>query len=119
MKALLLTDLLVYGLLLISSYFLVFRRSPRLAPAPVVGGEVKRDPVVEREEHVVLIGEHANGGRPDSVKGVPRAQLGDKLGSERDGAVFCHGLPELQPAHVPPLTLRPWWAAGLCVETSP
>ena len=37
MKALLLTDLLVYGVLLVASYLLVFRRrAPELVPARVV-----------------------------------------------------------------------------------
>lgn len=37
MKALLFTDLIVYGVLLVASYFLVFRRKPApLDPAPMV-----------------------------------------------------------------------------------
>ena len=90
MKALLLTDLFVYGLLMISSYALVFRRSPRLAPARAVGCEVARDP----------IGEVAH--PPPAVKPA----------SERGVA----GPACLNPD---PVTPQPWWASGVAVETSP
>ena len=97
MKVLLLTDLLVYGLLLISSYFLVFRRSPRLAPARVVGGEVKRDPIGE----------------------VAHPAPAVELTSERGAAGPGHLLPSLPSVYPDPAIPRPWWASGVAVETSP
>ena len=97
MKALLLTDLLVYGLLLISSYFLVFRRSLRLAPARAGGGEVKRD----------RIGEVAH----------PAPAV--ELTSERGAAGPGHLLPSLPSVYPDPAIPRPWWASGVAVETSP
>ena len=45
MRALLLTDMAVYGVLLVASYFLVFRRRPpRLAPARLVVTEAIHEP---------------------------------------------------------------------------
>ena len=76
-------------------------------------------PVVEREEHIVLIGACAEGRRADPVQGVTRAQLGDELSDERGGVLLRHGSPGLQPVHADLLTPRPWWSSGACVETSP
>ena len=92
MKVLLLTDLVVYGLLLISSYFLVFRRSPGREPARTIAREVPSEPIGE----------------------VAHPPLAVKPSSERG---------ETGPGHLidppEPLTLRPWWASGVAVETSP
>ena len=97
MKVLLLTDLFVYGLLLISSYFLVFRRSPRLAPARAVGHEVPHDLVAE----------------------VAHPPLAVALASECSETSPGHLIPGLPSDHPEPFTLRPWWVSGVAVETSP
>ena len=97
MKVLLLTDLFVYGLLLISSYFLVFRRSPRQLPARAVGHEVPRDPIGE----------------------VAHAPLAVELASACRETGPGHLIPGLPSDPPEPVTLRPWWASGVAVESSP